>query len=318
VGGEAHILRRQPDMFTETKWPSNNQPRQDTMKNTKALLLRLFVLSLQFSLCYSQGKDGLVAAPYPGSITEPPVVPSRSSQQKSYNKESNRRTFYTKDPIEKVLAHYTKSLGAFEKTSQDNTTYFREAIPSNDVMEYLAKQGVEMGESRVYAGITLSGKGFSPSNTVTKVLDKLKSAYLMRFKDDEVQDLSTISKHLEEPELKQTIARYEHIGWEYFPLAKEKHMDEVIFEKYLVAPEEAATKEEQELVKKMMELTTHGKYDDAMKISDRMTKLSSRHSDARGNWGNAIKCLQEMEKNAYATQIVIDKHPSQWDLSTWK
>ncbi len=81
------------------------------MKKIKALLLLSFVLYLQFSLCYSQGKDGLVAAPYPGSIPEPPV-------------ELNSRTFYTKDPIEKVMAHYTKSLGAFEDRSQNS--YFRQ------------------------------------------------------------------------------------------------------------------------------------------------------------------------------------------------
>jgi hypothetical protein len=214
------------------------------------------------------------------------------------------------------MAHYTKSLGAFEDNGQNN--YFREAIPSNDVMDYLAKQGVQFGETRVYAGVRLSGKNINANNTVTKVFDKLKSAYLMRYKDDENQDLSSITKHLEEAELKQTIARYEHVGWEHFPLAKEKHMDEVIFEKYFVAPEEAATKEEQELAKKMTALMTQMKYDEAMKVGDRMTQLSSRHSDASKNWDAAIKCLQELEKNGYATMIVIDKHPSQWDLSTWK
>ena len=73
----------------------------------------------------------------------------------------------------------------------------------------------------MYAGIKLFGKQINPNGTVTKVLDKLKGAYLMRFKNDEVQDLSTISKHLEEPELKQTIARYEHIAWEHFPRGKD-------------------------------------------------------------------------------------------------
>ena len=214
------------------------------------------------------------------------------------------------------MAHYTKSLGAFEDKSQNS--YFREAIPSNDVMDLLAKRGVQMGETRVYAGVALSGKQINPNGTVTKALDKLKGAYLMRFKNDDVQDLSTITKHLEEAALKQTIACYEHIAWEHFPRAKEKFMNEVIFEKYFMAPEEAAKKEEQELARKMTELMTQRKYDEASKIGDRMTKLSSRHSDARLNWDAAIKCLQELEKNAYTTMIVIDKHPSQWDLSTYE
>ncbi len=262
-----------------------------------------FVLTLQFAVCYSQGKkDSLVAVPYPGSITESSV-------------ELNSRTFYSKDSIEKVKAHYTKSLGAFEKTSQDLPVYFREAIPSNEVMDVLAKKGVEFGETRVYAGVTLSGKGFNPNGTVVKVLEKFKGAYLMRFKNVAAEGLSAITKRLEDAGLKKTIARYEHVEWEYFPLAKEKHMNEVIFEKYFVAPEEAATKEEQELAKKMGELSTQGKYDEAMKVGNRMTELSSRHSDAQRNWDNAIKCLQEMDKNAYATKIVIDMHPSKWDLT---
>ncbi len=95
-------------------------------------------------------------------------------------------------------------------------------------------------------------------------------------------------------------------------------MDEVIYEKCVEAPEKEALKEEQALVKKMTELTTQMKYDEAGKVGDRMTQLSSRHTDAKRNWDIAIKCLQELEKNAYATKIVIDKHPSQWDLSTWK
>ena len=67
----------------------------------------------------------------------------------------------------------------------------------------------------------------------------------------------------------------------------------------------------------MMELSTQMKYDEATKVGERMTQLSSRHSDAPKNWDNAIKCLQELENNAYPTKIVIDKQPSQWDLSVY-
>ncbi|HYQ86115.1 MAG TPA: hypothetical protein VES59_02610 [Bacteroidota bacterium] len=273
--------------------------------------LPIFALALPFTVCHPQGKESaLVAAPYPGSITEPPADASS---------EPNSQTFYTKDSIEKVKAHYTKSLGEFEKTSTDNsnTVYFREAIPSNTVMDILVKRGVELGESRQFAGITLSAWGINPNVTVVNVLDRLKSAYLMRFNTPDVEDYSTVSKHLDDAELKQTIARYEHAEFEYFPLAKEKHMDEIIYEKYYVAPEEAVAKEQQELVKKMTVLTTQGKYDEATKVGDRMTQLSGRHSDARMNWDTAVKCLQELEKNAYPTKIVIDKHPSKWDLSSF-
>jgi len=271
--------------------------------------LLFLVLALTFSLCHPQGKESvLVAAPYPGSIIELPPVASS---------EPNSQTFYTKDSLEKVKAHYTKSLGEFEQTSEGVTTYFREAIPSNDVMDFLAKQGILMGESRMFAGVTLSGRSLNPNITVTNVFDKLKGAYLQRFTTPDVEDPSTITKHLDDAELKQTIARYEHIEWEYFPWAKEKHLDGVIFDKYYVAPEEAVVKEQRELGEKMRVLMTQGKYDEATKVGDRMTKLSARQSDGRLNWDTAVKCLQELEKNAYATQIVIDMHPSKWDLSSF-
>jgi hypothetical protein len=199
--------------------------------------------------------------------------------------------------------------------------YQREVIPYREVWAFLEKKGVIIGEADVgivggeFAGISLYGKLINSSNSVTMAIDKLKSAYMMRFSSLEVEDVTDITKHIEDAELKQTIARYEHALWEYFPLTKEKQMDEVLFEKYIVAPEEAITKEAQELGKKMTELSTAMKYDEAGKVGDRMMELSARQRDARWNWDNAIKCLQEMEKNAYATKIVIDKHPSQWDLS---
>ncbi len=270
------------------------------MKNTKAFLL-LF-LNLQFS--YSQGKDGLVAVPYPGSMAEPPVEP-------------NSRTFYTKDLIEKVMAHYTKTLGAFEISPQGNNVYSREVIPFKEVMDYLAKHGINMGETGVSAGITLFGKPTSYNVTVVNVMDRLKSAYLMRFNID-VDDPSAISKHMEDAELNQTIARYEHVKWEYFPLSNGKHIDEIVYEKQITTPENAVVKEQQELSTKMQQLMAQMKYDEATKVGDRMTQLSALSTDSKWNWDLAIKCLQELEKNAYPTKIVIDKHPSQWDLSRWK
>jgi len=46
-----------------------------------------------------------------------------------------------------------------------------------------------------------------------------------------------------------------------------------------------------------------------------MKKLQVRSQDAKYNWDRVIKCLDELNQNAYATVIVIDKHPSVWDIS---
>ena len=56
-------------------------------------------------------------------------------------------------------------------------------------------------------------------------------------------------------------------------------------------------------------------YDAATKLGDRMMELSGIQSNPKNDWDTAIKCLEEMERNAYATKIVIDMHPSKWDLT---
>jgi hypothetical protein len=286
-------------------------------------MLPLRILLLQFSLCYSQGKDGsLVVAPYPGSITEP--YPVESSTIPLVPLESRLQTFYTKDSFEKVMAHYTKSLGAFEPLPEDNTGYYHAVIDFREVEAYLSKRGIQMGEAAPpftrgeRAGVTIYGKPTNANLTVGEAIDKLQHAYMLRFNALEAESVTDITKHIEDAELKQAVARYEHVSWEHFPLTKEKQMDEVIFEKYFVAPEEARKKEGQELAKTMQELSAQRKYEEAGKIGDRMMELTHRENDPHRNWDNAIKCLQEMEKNAYATKIVIDRPPSRWDLSGYK
>ena len=138
----------------------------------------------------------------------------------------------------------------------------------------------------------------------------------MRFNNAEVEDVSSITKHVEDAELKKTLSRYEHLSWEHFPTVKEKHMDDVIFEKYFVTPEEEALREEQELVKKMQALSAQMKYDEATKLGGQMMKYTQPQT--KDDWNTALKCLQEMEKYAYATKIEIDMHPSKWDLTSPK
>jgi hypothetical protein len=38
-------------------------------------------------------------------------------------------------------------------------------------------------------------------------------------------------------------------------------------------------------------------------------------TDGKTDMNTIIQCLDEMDNNAYATMIVIDTHPSKWDLA---
>src|SRR3972149_3554053 len=104
-----------PDNPQKSNHTPTKRPFGGTLMTKPKLLcfLACLILLSQTSICVSQGKtsgDGLSAAPYPGSIAETYPLPS----------EVNSRTFYTADPIEKVKAHYAKSLGAFEEKSQSS------------------------------------------------------------------------------------------------------------------------------------------------------------------------------------------------------
>lgn len=92
-------------------------------------------------------------------------------------------------------------------------------------------------------------------------------------------------------------------------------MDEVMYDKYFTAPADARTKELAELQRKMADASAKMKYDEAGKLGERMMKLMEEQNDPKRKWNTATKCLEEMEKYAYATKIVIDMHPSKWDLT---
>lgn len=299
------------------------------MKNTIRGLFLLVLVYFQFSHCLAQKKDdGLLATPYPGSIIDPNRALSGAPSRAVL--EARSREYFSKDPMEKVKAYY-KTLGEFHVSPEGNHIYAVDVIPFKDVYDMVTKRGGQIGEGGesffggTAAGMTLYGK---PLNTTSysaiKVFERLEQAYLQRFQEVDNADPENMKKRLEDPELKQVESRYEHLKWSYFMQSNQKRtdgppgnlsMDEVLFNKYWIAPEEALTKENADLQKKMTEATTQMKYDEATKLGDRMMKLMESQNDPKEHWKTALKCLEEMDKHAYATKIVIDMHPSKWDLT---
>lgn len=275
---------------------------------------------LETSFCTGQtSKPGprLVAEPYPGSVAE--TYPGGGNPFSQVPVETRLRRFFSKDPGDKVEAYYARKYGPF-------TDHWVSIVPEKEIYEFLEKQGIHTGEAGgdevggVGAGVTVIGKATSSNNAVTRALERLQQAYVQRFVNEENYDAA---KHMEDKELKQALQKYEPLQWAHYMPTKmmnkesTRHlmMDDVLFDKYFEAPERAMAKEQEELVRKMTDASTSGKYDEATKIGDRMMQLSQRQTDISWQWPVAIKCLDEMKANAYATIVVIDVHPSQWDLS---
>lgn len=280
-----------------------------------------FVLVLQAPLCIPQDKKHtLLAAPYPGSVVEPygppvkvdfPTVPIESRMQ----------TFYSKDSFEKVKAHYEKSAGKFEPAYDDVVAYYAAVVPPLEVMKYLEGKGVLIGEGGSSvdtrgdrAGVTIFDKPKNYVVTVVTVLDGLKSAYTQRFIGVEGEDMNSVMEHLEDPELTKVLGKYEHVKWSYFQTVNGRPMNEVIHDKHYKDADEALVKEQGDLVKRMNEATAAGKYDEATKVSERMMEISMLATDPNYNWNRAIKCLDDLQLNAYATKIVIDRPLAEWEL----
>ena len=279
---------------------------------------------LTYTLSHAQAKiDGLLAAPYPGSVLETYPGVTDASERKPMD--SRSRTYYTKDSMEKVKAHYTKLLGALEE-NQKGYVYRKEVVPFKDIYDIVQKRGGSIGEGdgEQFAGVTISGPptNGSANYSVVKVYESIEKAYVLRFQDE---DPVSLQKRLEDAELVQVKLKYEHLKTTYFMETNQKRkdnfsgtfkVDEVVYDKYYTSAEENRKKEIEEIQKKYMDAMTKMKYDEASKLGDQMMKYTQPQT--KDDWNTALKCLQEMEKNAYATQIVIDMHPSKWDLTSPK
>lgn len=300
------------------------------MNTRKTFLYLSCVFTFLPSLCFGQAKDdGLLATPYPGSVAE--TFPGTTDPAWKTTMDARSRTYYSKDPMEKVKTHYTKLLGPFEEHWKDYI-YNKEVVPAKDVYDIVTKRGGKIGEGGenfyggTFAGVTIS---VPPTNGVTNAsatntLGALQQAYLLRFQETENTDPVAVQQHLEDPELKQVLSRYEYLTTAYFIETKEKRkdnmpgtlaMDEVIYDKYFTAPAEARAKEAADIQKKYGDAMTKMQYDAATKLSDRIVELSGMQPDHQQEWNTAMKCLEELAKNAYLTKIVIDMHPSKWDIT---
>lgn len=301
--------------------------------NTRCLALVLSALLLPSAFAPAQGKDGAMLAPaYPASVAE--TYPGVTDAARRRLVDARSRTFYSKDRVGKVKAHYVKALGAFEEEVPADTVCVHHVVPFKDVVDIVTKRGASVGEGGesfwggTMAGVTLSARSINTgaSYPVTQVYEALLKAYLQKLqKAHGTDELIDGSKHLNDPELKAIENRYEHLKTAYymqsnelrkdgtgFPLA----MDEVIYNKYYVAPAEARTKEAEKLQKQLTDLMMQSRFDEATKVSDRLMKFMPGQEDPKEEMATAVQCLQEMEKHAYATRIVIDMHPSNWDLTT--
>ncbi|HTK82818.1 MAG TPA: hypothetical protein VL633_11040 [Bacteroidota bacterium] len=304
------------------------------MKRT--IIFYVFLILVLFpSNSRAQGKSsGLVADPYPGSVPESHPNVTDAAERKSMD--SRSRTYYTKDSFEKTMAHYTKSLGGkFEPGYGGDWVFSCAVIPYKDVLAIVEKRGGVLSEGGdnfggTMAGVTIHGR---PTNnathySVTQVYEKMQKAYLAKFSNSETVDLASLQQHLEDPELKKLETRYEHLKLDYFAETSEKRkeggannltMDEVIYNKYFTNPAEARAKEQEELQKKYMAAINKMDYDGATKIGNRMMEISGiQPNDGKADMDTVIMCLEEMNTNAYATMIVIDMHPSKWEITPLK
>jgi hypothetical protein len=91
-------------------------------------------------------------------------------------------------------------------------------------------------------------------------------------------------------------------------------VNEAIHDKHYKDAAEALVKEQGDLMKKMNDATMAGKYDEATKYGERLTEISMLAMDSNYNWNQAIRCLDDLQLNAYATKIVIDRPLAEWEL----
>lgn len=305
------------------------------MRNLNIICIVLLLSPVGGSNVYTQGKSpGLLAEPYPGSMQETRPGVTDAAQKKVM--EARSRTYYSKDPSEKIMAYYAAQLhGTFTESPEGNHIHTLQVIPFNEVNKIVTKRGGEIGEGGnsfyggTSAGVTISGAPTNGSthSSVTNTLDRLAKAYLARYMDADQADPEKLRQRLQDPELKKAQEQYAYLQTAYFMETTEKRTDnlpgtmmtdEVIYEKYYSDPAARRAKELEELQKKYTDAVTKMQYDEAAKLSDRIVKLSGLQDDPKDDWQTALQCLEELAQNAYLSRIDIDMHPSGWDLATPK
>lgn len=288
------------------------------------------ILVLQSSHCFSQGKkSGLLADPYPGSV--PAFNPDTGETRRI--EDARNREFYSKDPLYKVQAFYTRALGPFESAGTGDSDVIHMIMGLGEVGKSVAPKGGEIGEGGdnfyggAFAGVTLHGKPNSSNGKIDEVFDKLQKAYLARFQNGENIDLQSIATHLEDPELKKIEKQYDHLRWAHYQPTPGKRTDNVagyqttervIFDKYFTSPEERRQKQIAELQQEVVRLTNEHRFEEAGKVGNRMAELAMPQDETKGQMENVMKCLQELDAAAYATVIGIDMHPSNWIIEPAK
>jgi hypothetical protein len=295
---------------------------------TGVLLVPLLILAL--SPCNAQEKEsGLLAAPYPGSVLETHPGVTDPFLRKVMG--AHGRTYYSKDAGDKVMAHYVRlSGGKFEVSPEGDHIFTLSVIPFNQVAAIITKRGgtiSEGGESfwgGTMAGVTVYGrpKTGNANYSVTKVYESLEQAYALRL---QISDPAQLQQHMQDPELQQARQKYEHLKTDYFMETDQKKkdaprgtckVDEVLYDKYYTSAKQSRQQELEQTQKKYTDALAKMNYDEATRLGNLMMKLSQPQPE--DDWVVALKCLEEMEKNAYATKIVIDTHPSKWDLTPQK
>lgn len=144
--------------------------------------------------------------------------------------------------------------------------------------------------------------------------DKLDSIAQMSDLFDGFKDEVASRRHSED-ELLRLHARYGQLESAVYPYVSDGANSLTSYDRWLLKRKEAAftrstelsDREKQELSNRLQQLYAAGKFDEAKKLTQRLTAGASRD-----HWSYWVGFLEDLDAHAYRTRIIIDVDPRSW------
>lgn len=240
----------------------------------------------------------LVAPTYSGAVPES-VQAERDSQPAAY---------LSKDGLEQVLAFYTRDSGKEPRTREVGGEYVSHYFEYMDARQVHAYDPVGSG-----IGVTVSRRvppdcGGAPIGVCGAVEPYFAKLWLLKERGP-----------LSREEYDRLVGKYAHLSAHYFPLGRGKDggfrpMDKIIHQRCEDAPAKEVGDPEA-IAREVQQLFAQGRYQEGNALMQRLGQQSAAITQASmgpegvAHWKG---CLEELERQAYPTRIVISTHPSEW------
>lgn len=278
------------------------------------------------ALTISPAEAGILAPVYPGAVAANHEL---QKQNRVYE-----QVFYSRDPIEQVVAFYRSHLGEME-----------EIIAGQGYRHVVHEIGTRFKaqSSPTWAGVHISTSSKANLNDTEPFVSDISNAsspmdgadpkclHHAFFKP--LQHMVQLLPNRDWAQFNSVCHQYCHLTWSMFLPTDERDnqgrimaKDQLLMARYrpsgLQAPNPLSKVDPEEIALRMQALAMAGRIDEARSLAEQLaaahafdvgdTKLRIEDGKYADDWDDWVKLLDEIDEHAYQTMIRIHTNPESW------